>query len=568
MSWQRRALSAPAEVKSHNQDANESGQTSSTIEQSQLCPVTLKSRVLQDLQKEKQQADLEPQYESHKLETKAPQSQPSIPLLERPRAVFWLIIACLPVFVFLSLLVPPFDDELYYWCWSQELQFSYFDHPPMVAYLIRLSTSLFGHSILAIRVPSIVSALVVIAVVTWLSRPRSLIPYIILSPVPTFAAVMITPDVPLLMFWALYIAWLVFIHKRLWGEGVSEFKHEPIIWHWILGGLIIGCGVLGKYTTGLAVVSGFFSFVLAGQWKRWIVGYTIQGLTALLVASPILIYNIQNNFASVLFQWEHAMSSPEPGLFPFMEFVGIQMLFYGTFPFLVFVWALWQWRTLIADPKLRVCSCLFLLPFGFFLYKATQGRLEGNWAFPCYLACWPLVAEFYRSVAHLQRWRVLSRAAFTPALVFSVILLVHAIEPLPFIPVESDRSTRQWDKMALARSVADDLRKVGYTGPVYAFTYQWVSLLRWYGVDAYQHDSQSRPSHFSERDHPAIDPAHYIILQETTTSTPEPEHVKKGKFFVFSTHQLIVRDVPGPYFHLIDFSETSVLSGHSNCGKR
>ena len=501
MSWHRRArglvwkagselptdnsfpMSAAAEVKCHTQDANESGQTSSPIEQSQLGTLIRKNRVLQDLPEEKKRPDFQPQDESPKLDTKQLQSQPSIPLLERPRAVFCLVFACLPVFVFLSLIVPPFDDELYYWCWSQELQFSYFDHPPMVAYMIRLSTSLFGHSILAIRVPCIVSALVVIAVVTWLSRPRSLIPYIILSPVPTFAAVMITPDVPMLMFWALYIAWLVFIHKRLWSDGISAIHNKPKIWHWVLGGLIIGCGVLGKYTTGLAVISGFFSFVLAGQWRRWIVGYTIQGLTALLVASPILIYNIENNFASVLFQWDHAMCSPEPGLFPFMEFVGIQMLFFGTFPFLVFVWGVWQWRSLIADPTLRVCSCLFLLPFGFFLYKATQGRLEGNWAFPCYLACWPLVAEFYRRVAHLQRWRVLSRFAFIPALVFSMILLIHAIVPLPFIPVESDRSTRQWDKMGLARTVADDLRKAGYTGPVYAFTYQWVSLLRWYGVD-------------------------------------------------------------------------------------
>jgi hypothetical protein len=113
--------------------------------------------------------------------------------------------------------------------------------------------------------------------------------------------------------------------------------------------------------------------------------------------------------------------------------------------------------------------------------------------------------------------------------------------------------------MELARTLATDLRQAGYTGPVYAFTYQWVSLLRWNGVDAYQHDSQIRPSHFSERSHPPIDPVHYVVLMETVTSNPEPEKVKKGKFNIYSTHQLFVRDVPGPYFHLVDFSEQPVL---------
>jgi hypothetical protein len=214
-----------------------------------------------------------------------------------------------------------------------------------------------------------------------------------------------------------------------------------------------------------------------------------------------------------------------------------------------------------------VCSCLFLIPFGFFLYKATQGRLEGNWAFPCYLACWPVVAELYRSIEHLRRWRVLSRFAFAMPLIFSLFLLAHAITPLSLVPVESDRTTRQWDKMELAGTLAADLRNAGYTGPVYAFTYQWVSLLRWNGIDAYQHDAQIRPSHFSERIHPPIDPTHYVVLRETITSDPEPEKVKNGKFNIFSTHLLFVRGVPGPFFHLVDFSEPPVLPVRSGNAK-
>lgn len=37
-----------------------------------------------------------------------------------------------------------FDDEAYYWVYSQYLDWGYFDHPPMIAWLIKLGTSLFA----------------------------------------------------------------------------------------------------------------------------------------------------------------------------------------------------------------------------------------------------------------------------------------------------------------------------------------------------------------------------------------------------------------------------------------
>src|SRR5262245_57534101 len=100
----------------------------------------------------------------------------------------------LPLLLALAAFVRPFAAALYYWCWSRDLQLSYYDHPPMVAYLIRLSTELFGNTVFAIRLPGVVSGMVVIAVIGWLSRPRTLFPLVALSPVLTFAAILVTPD--------------------------------------------------------------------------------------------------------------------------------------------------------------------------------------------------------------------------------------------------------------------------------------------------------------------------------------------------------------------------------------
>lgn len=477
-----------------------------------------------------------------------------VPLLERRSAIFWLLAASIPFYVLLALIVPPWDDELYYWCWSQDLQFSYYDHPPMVAYMIRLSTAIFGHSILAIRFPCLVSALVVLGVVTRLSRPRDLIPFVFLSPVTTFAAVMITPDVPLLMFWSLYVLWLVWMHRLLARETNPGQPKSIEAWHWVLGGVVLGCGVLGKYTTGLAAISGFFTFLAAGQWRRWLAGYTLHGFVSVLVASPILIHNIRHDFVPILFQWEHSMSSQEPGLLPFAEYVGVQWLLFGTLPFFVFGWALWNWKALVREPRLRVCTCLFTLPFAFFLFKSTRGHLEGNWSFPCYLACWPLAAELYARVRGSKTYRYLTAATFVLPLGASTFIACHAIEPIPLMPVESDRSTRQWDKFELIRQVIADIHDSGYDGPLYVPTYQWVSVFRWYGIDARQQNSLSRPSHFTERPNPPIDPARFLVFQENLSPTPIVDPELSRHYRAVTSRQLFVRKQPWAFYHIIDYS--------------
>jgi 4-amino-4-deoxy-L-arabinose transferase-like glycosyltransferase len=407
----------------------------------------------------------------------------------------------------LAAAVPPFDDELYYWCWSRDLQLSYYDHPPMVAYLIRLSTELLGNTIFAIRLPGVVSGLTVIGVIGWLSPPRALYPLVILSPVLTFAAILVTPDTPMLLFWALYLAWLVAVHERL------AIGRVPMGW-WFLGGVILGCGVLGKYTMGLAAIAGGASFLFAGDWRRWAPGYVLHAIVSIATASPILIHNIPENFVPIRYQWSHSMGSPQPGFASFAEFVGVQLLLFGGLPFVILVWGARHWRELAVEPRLRVCACLFLLPFAFFLFKATRGRLEGNWAFPCFIACWPLAEVWYTRAREWRGWRMATRAGFALPLGLTAALTWHLLLPLPFLPPAKDRPYRQWARMDAARAAADDLRASGHSGPVFVTNYQWAALLRWQGIDARQIDGASRPSQFTHPPESPVGLARAVVCAE------------------------------------------------------
>src|SRR5260370_7474518 len=49
-------------------------------------------------------------------------------------------------------------DEAYYWMWSKHLAFGYYDHPPMVALVIRLGTMIAGDTELGVRLVSILLA--------------------------------------------------------------------------------------------------------------------------------------------------------------------------------------------------------------------------------------------------------------------------------------------------------------------------------------------------------------------------------------------------------------------------
>ena len=68
----------------------------------------------------------------------------------------FLLINGLILFIF-SFFIVPTNDTYYYWTWSKKLQLSYFDGPPMIAYLIWLSTHLFGDNFFALGLISTIS---------------------------------------------------------------------------------------------------------------------------------------------------------------------------------------------------------------------------------------------------------------------------------------------------------------------------------------------------------------------------------------------------------------------------
>ncbi|HET6576405.1 MAG TPA: glycosyltransferase family 39 protein [Fimbriiglobus sp.] len=426
----------------------------------------------------------------------------------RGHRYFGGLAALAVAYLALAATFPPTDDELYYWCWSRDLQLSYFDHPPMTALMIRASTAVAGQSVFAVRLPACLSSVVVLGVIGWLMRPRRLLPGVALTPLFTFGAALITPDTPLLLFWSAYLAWLVIAHRRL-DDGTIP------LWMWFVGGALLGCGALGKYTTVLAVPAGCLSFLLAGRpWRAWVPGYLLHGCVSFLFVLPVLAFNVREDFAPLRFQWSHAMAAGH-GLKPFAEFVGVQLLLFGTMPLVLFPWVVWNLRRLATDPRLRVCACLYALPLGFFLYKAVRGPLEANWALACYVGFWPVAAYWYEGVRTSRRWRWAVAGSFVLPAGCVLVLFVHMlIAPLPFVKPRHDRLSRYAARQEAFAELASVIRRYDEPLPVFGVTYQTTARLRVNGVAAEQLAGATRPSNFTLRPHTLAEVDRALVVNE------------------------------------------------------
>ncbi|HET9683176.1 MAG TPA: glycosyltransferase family 39 protein, partial [Gemmatimonadaceae bacterium] len=119
-------------------------------------------------------------------------------------AIVVVVVAAL-VRLFFAWWIPLFPDETYYWDWSRHLAGGYFDHPPMIALLIRAGTLVGGDTRLGVRffpvVAGAVASLAAVAIARRIAGDRAARTASIvfaLMPLAASGLVLATPDAPLL----------------------------------------------------------------------------------------------------------------------------------------------------------------------------------------------------------------------------------------------------------------------------------------------------------------------------------------------------------------------------------
>lgn len=425
----------------------------------------------------------------------------------------FVIVAVIVVFVTLQVIYAAVTDlrtdEAYYWTFSKEYVLSYLDHPPMIAWVVRLGTSIFGDTNFGARFGGLLAmwiAQAILADIVWrLTHNKRALVLAVLMPLaaPEYSlfASRILPDVALIPF-SLAMVWSL-IRVAESGDGR---------W-WLAAGLFGGLALLSKYTA-IFFVPAIAAFMLVPPWRlRWLrSSYPWAAiLIALLVFSPVLIWNWNHDWASFRFQFIRASAGQGISARTVGDFLGLQLALVGPllFPVALAGAIMLAWRGYRrADPAFILLSTCALAPFAYFFWKSFSFRIGDTWP----LLIWPFAfASAAVNLAEIEKerhsgWIFRTAGTFATAAIALGVVLNIAIFYYYTLGSSSFAATK--DPIAKeagygfiaerAKAVAD---KVGATW-IATLDYRIYAELRWHLKDSMPVIQVNERSRFLDFKHP------------------------------------------------------------------
>jgi hypothetical protein len=381
-------------------------------------------------------------------------------------------------------IVPLAFDEAYYWRWSTHLAFGYFDHPPMVAWLIAAGTALAGDSVFGIRlVPLVLSIPAGWAV--WRSAAilfgdaklaMAALVFFNLVLIVSVGTVLATPDAALLIA----SAFLLYCLARGSESGRPAW--------WIAAGVVTGLGCLAKFTALFWLPSILIWLLLVPTLRPSLrtIWPWLGALAAVLVYLPNLIWNAENGWVTFAKQFGRvAANGFEPQFLA--EHLGLQI---GMATPVIFVLG---WLALAAfvarrggNNNARILLGALVWPTTiYFLYHSLHARVEGDWTgpiFPAFViaaAVTIYAVEWRGAVARVVA--VLARFAAPAGLL--VVLLVYSQTLFGWAPLglADPTATRIGSGMQAVADDVDEIRLAEGASLVVTLDYGTAAWLSFYG---------------------------------------------------------------------------------------
>ncbi len=370
-------------------------------------------------------------------------------------------------------------DEAHYWDWSRQLDWSYFSKGPLVAYLIRASCELtgawsqqlVGSEMLAVRLPAVVCGsllLVSLYVLTVQVTGReklaaTVVAFGLTLPVLAAGSTLMTIDAPYTCCWG----WaLVLGHRAVLGRAN---------WAWPATGLVVGLGVLAKYTMILWLPSLALFLLASAEYRPLLRRRGFWVLCALAGAAgwlPVLWWNWQHDWVTLRHVGGQAGLSGPAGvrwLGP-LTYTATQFGLLLGFWFVPWLMAMIRYRPKNeAPPAYQYLWWMSAPMFGVFLLSSLRTPGQPNWPVTAYLSGGVLAAAWLAEQAYSpQTWyRRLTWGLLGMAGILGVVLtlLLHdstraypllrgwageptAARPLPMRRLDPTCRLRGWRELA------------------------------------------------------------------------------------------------------------------------
>ncbi len=300
-------------------------------------------------------------------------------LISAQKSKYLLLILFFLLFIS-SFFVIPNGDSFYYWEWGRHLELSYFDGPPMIAYVMRFFNSVFGHYIHAINFLGLISLYITLFFIYKSSKlieddthfaAMTCLLWILSPLIIQFLFLSVTYDNAMIVTWAASI-YVIIRYIRF---------NKTIDIYFI--GLCFSLLMLSKYT-GIILIISFLLFMILHP-KHW--GFFLNkhsyfsAILSLILFSPVIFWNFQHNWVSFTYQLNAHLNT----LPPFVSLCGhfsriVEQL--NLLLIVPIVALFFCYKDIQKNECLRFLYVTFLFSILFFLYLSLHHKIAKHWLLP------------------------------------------------------------------------------------------------------------------------------------------------------------------------------------------
>jgi Dolichyl-phosphate-mannose-protein mannosyltransferase len=353
----------------------------------------------------------------------------------------WLLLALAATLVFrvwLSAVAPVTADEAYFILWGRSPALGYYDHPPMVGWMLAplaaISDAPWLLRLPAVLVPPLVALGVLAALRGWFGRDgdtANLAALAVLLVPMNVWNVLVTTDTPLVLFSV--VSLLVFARAAEKGSN----------------GLFLVSGVL----LGLAFLSKYFAVLLGLAYLVWAItsknpkAFLLVFLGGLPFGLLNLYWNLNACWCNVMFNAINRHEGDGSGWSAATPALYAASLGYLAAPLL---WFAWRGRARLREawrrPGERALLLAWLVPFAVFAALSPVKRIGLHWL----LSFVP--ALVLSAALALERRHLVLSVRF-----FAVLALLHAV-PIAIVaalPLETWQSSRFYPRLVFPGRIAE-----------------------------------------------------------------------------------------------------------------
>jgi 4-amino-4-deoxy-L-arabinose transferase and related glycosyltransferases of PMT family len=348
------------------------------------------------------------------------------------------------------------DDEAYYWVYSRFLDWGYFDHPPMVAALIKAGYALF-HNELGVRLLFVALNTATICIIQELTAKKDeRLFYAIAGSVAIaqIGGILAAPDIPLLFFTALFF--LLFRH----------FIQRMNFINTLLLGICMALMLYSKYHGVLIIFFAFISSIrLLTKWQVY-----AAGLVCLLLVAPHLYWQYTHNFPSVQYHLFERNASHYKFSYT-LEYIIGQIAMAGPLVGWLLLWAAYRHKPITVTEK--AMQYTFLGIYFVFLVSTLKGRVEANWTVAAFIPMMVLSHQYLVNRLRMRSWLFKSLPITLVLVLIGRVYVTRWVPDLPGAKRTEFHNNQVW---------ADSMRAKTQGLPLVLInSYQWASKYMFYG---------------------------------------------------------------------------------------